>query len=162
MKRSSSFPIIISVVLLTAASALCAAQSSYTVTDLGVPNSSNGYSVARGINATGEVTGASGTLNSNLSDVITWSNGVMTSLGTLGGNTGVGNSINALGQVASYSTSSAGTYRAFLATNGVLADIGDLGGGSAVAYGLNDSGQVVGSAVTSDESNDLFFSITMD
>ena len=141
--------------LLTAASSLCPAQTSYTITDLGTL-SSKGYSVARAVNATAEVTGSSGATNSNSSDVFLYSNGAMTNVGTFGGSSGIGNGINATGQIAGYSQNSTGTYRAFLASNGKMTDIGDLGGGSAVAYAINDVGQVVGSAVTANGENHPF------
>jgi probable HAF family extracellular repeat protein len=153
MKPPSSLLIFSCFLLFSAA--FCAAQTSYTFTDLGVINS-NGYSVARAVNATAEVTGAAGLNNSNSSEAFLYSNGTMTGLGTLGGPSGIGNGINASGQIAGYSQNSSGTYRAFLATGGKLTDIGDLGGGSAVAYAINDLGQVVGSAVTSDGSNHPF------
>lgn len=140
---------------LGAASSICAAQISYTITDLGVL-SSNGYSIARAVNATGEVTGAAGNSNTNLSDAMLYADGTMTSLGTLGGTSGIGNGINASGQVAGYSTNSAGTYRAFLSSGGTMTDIGDLGGGSATAYAINDRGVVVGSAVTANGENHPF------
>lgn len=143
------------ILFLTAASSVGSAQTSYSITDLGTLNS-NGYSVARSVNATAEVTGAAGSNNSNLSAIFFYSNGTMTSLGTLGGTSGIGNGINASGQVAGYSQNAAGTYRAFLSNGGALTDIGDLGGGSAVAYGINDVGQVVGSAVTANGENHPF------
>lgn len=141
--------------LLSAASSICAAQTSYTITDLGTLTS-NGYSVAHAVNSTAEVTGAAGANNSNLSDVFLYSGGAMTSLGTLGGTSGIGNGINASAQVAGYSQNSSGTYRAFLSSGSTLTDIGDLGGGSATAYALNDLGWVVGSAVTAKGENHPF------
>jgi len=142
-------------ILFLATSSLCIAQTSYTATDLGVL-SSNGYSVAQGVNLTGAVTGAAGISNSNSSQVFVYDNGTMTGLGTLGGTSGIGNAINSSGDVAGYSQNSSGAYRAFLASGSTLTDIGDLGGGSAVAYGINDVGQVVGSAVTADGENHPF------
>ena len=156
----ASFPRFVFVVLatITALSSLCAAQT-YTVTDLGAL-SGDDYSVARGINATGQIAGAVGSDKNNTSDVFLYSAGEMSSLGTLGGNVGIGNAINSSGQIAGYSTNASKTYRAFLSSGGTiggtLTDIGDLGGGSAVAYGLNDAGQIVGSAVTTDGSNHPF------
>lgn len=125
----------------------------YAVTDLGTL-SSNGYSVAKAVNLSGEVTGAAG--SGAISDVFLYSNEAMSNLGTLGGASGIGNGINSFGKVAGYSQNSLGTYRAFVASNGKMTDIGDLGGGSAVAYAINDIGQVVGSAVTSDGENHPF------
>src|SRR5277367_1983209 len=125
MKARASLSNFVCILCLTAWSSLCAGQSSYTVTDLGTLGS-NGYSAARAINATAEVTGAAGTTNSNLSDIFLYSDGAMTSLGTLGGTSGIGNGINASGQVAGYSQNSVGTYRAFLSSGSTLTDIGDL------------------------------------
>ncbi len=141
-------------ILLLAASSLCTAQT-YTVVDLGTLPGNN-YSVARSVNATAEVTGAFGSDRNNTSGIFLYSAGDMTSLGTLGGTSGIGNGINASSQIAGYSTGSDGTYHAFLATSGTLTNIGDLGGGSAVAYGINDAGQVVGSAVTAQGANHPF------
>jgi probable HAF family extracellular repeat protein len=154
MNRSASFSRFGFVVLLMFGASLCSAQT-YTVTNLGTLSGDN-YSVARGINATGEVAGAVGSDRNNTSDVSLYSAGAWTSLGTLGGTSGIGNAINASGQVAGYSTNAAKTYRAFISSGDTLIDIGDLGGGSAVAYGINNSGQVVGSAVTTSGSNHPF------
>jgi len=153
MKASSSLSTFICITLLTAASSLCSAQTSYTITDLGTL-SSHGFSWAHGINATGEVTGASS--GGGGSEVFLDSNGTLTGLGTLGGSSGVGNGINTSGQVAGYSQNSSQAYRAFVSNGSTLLDLGDLGGGSAVAYALNDSGQVVGSAVTANGENHPF------
>jgi probable HAF family extracellular repeat protein len=155
MKAPSSLFTLVCILFLSASASLCSAQSSYTITDLGTL-SGNGYSAARAVNATAEVTGAAGNNNSNLSDIFFYSGGTMTNLGTLGGPSGIGNGINASGQVAGYSQNASQTYRAFLSSGSTLTDIGDLGGGSAVAYALNDTGQVVGSAVTAKGENHPF------
>ena len=155
MRALAPISIFLCAVLIAAVSTLCSAQTSYSIKDLGTINT-NGYSVARSVNLTGEVTGAAGSTNTNLSDVFLYSNGAMTSLGTLGGSSGIGNGINGSGQVAGYSTNSKGTYRAFLSSGNTLTDIGDLGGGSAVAYAINDLGQVVGSAVAKNGENHPF------
>src|SRR5579863_5816026 len=154
MSRLAKLSTVISILWLSTA-ALGSAQTSYSITDLGTINT-NGYSNARAVNATGEVTGSAGTNNSNLSEAFLYGDGNMSSLGTLGGNSGIGNGINSAGQVAGYSQNSIGIYRAFTTNGSSLVDIGDLGGGSAVAYAINDFGQVVGSAVTADGSNHPF------
>jgi probable HAF family extracellular repeat protein len=153
MKACGALSSFACVLFLIAASSLGTAQTSYTITDLGTLRG-NGYSVARGVNSTAEVTGAAGA--GAVSEVFFYSNGSMTNLGTLGGASGIGNAINASGQVAGYSQDAGGTYRAFLSSGSNLLDIGDLGGGSAVAYGINDLGQVVGSAVTAKGENHPF------
>jgi probable HAF family extracellular repeat protein len=155
MKRLAGLPAFVCGMCMTAASTLCAAQSSYSVTDLGTLNT-NGYSMAVAVNVGGEATGLAGTTNSATSEVFLYSKGKMTNLGTLGGTSGIGNAINGIGQVAGYSQNSKGNYRAFVTSGSKMVDIGDLGGGTAVAYGINDVGQVVGSAVTPDGSNHPF------
>ena len=155
MRRLAGLPAFVFGVCMTAASTVCAAQSSYSVTDLGVLNT-NGYSMAVAVNVGGEVTGLAGTTNSISSEAFLYSKGKMTNLGTLGGTSGIGNAINGFGQVAGYSQNSKGTYHAFITSGSKMVDIGDLGGGTAVAYGINDVGQVVGSAVTPDGSNHPF------
>jgi probable HAF family extracellular repeat protein len=141
--------------LLTVAASFCFAQT-YTMIDLGTARG-DGFTVPRAVNASAQVTGAAGPGgNSGDSHVFIYRNGTFTNLGTLGGNSGIGNGINASGQVAGYSTNAQGTDRAFISNGDSLIDIGDLGGGSAVAYALNDAGQVVGSAVTKDGSNHPF------
>ena len=99
-----------------AASTFSLAQSSYSVTDLG-SLSSNGYTVANGVNATGQVTGASGSTRTNTSDVILYSDGTLTNLGTLGGTSGLGLGINRLGQVAGIAKFH-GAYRGFFTSGG--------------------------------------------
>ncbi len=107
LSMTTSSMLRIAVLLSLAVSSLCAAQT-YTVTDLGTfPG--GGYSVARGINATGQITGAAGSSNSPNSSVFVYRNGALTNLGTLGGTSGIGNGINASGQVAGYSQNGSGT-----------------------------------------------------
>jgi len=140
--------------LLIATASFCLAQT-YTMVDLGAP-AGDGFFTPRAINAAAQVTGSAGPSNGQSSDVVIYSNGTFINLGTLGGNSGIGNGINTSGQVAGYSTNAAGTYCAFISNGDSLIDIGDRGGGSAVAYAINDSAQVVGSAVTADGSNHPF------
>jgi probable HAF family extracellular repeat protein len=84
VKTHASVATMVCLLLLATASPLCAAQTSYTITDLGTL-SSNGFSEARAINATAEVTGLASEDNNLINDVFVYSDGVMSSLGTLGG-----------------------------------------------------------------------------
>jgi probable HAF family extracellular repeat protein len=138
--------------ILIASVTFCFAQS-YTMTDIGVPSGDN-FAVPRGINAAAQITGAVG--SNSTSAVFLYGENGFTVLGTLGGDSGIGNGINSSGQVAGYSTEADGTYRAFISEGNTLVDIGDLGGGTAVAYAINDSGAAVGSSVTSNGSNHPF------
>jgi len=152
--RTSSLRLLLSLMLAITAPAFCATHT-YTMIDLGVP-AGDGFAVPRAINVSAQITGAAGPVDGEYSDVFVYGSGTFTNLGTLGGNSGIGNGINASGQVAGYSTNASGAYRAFISNGDSLIDIGDLGGGSAVAYALNDGGQVVGSSVTEDGSNHPF------
>jgi probable HAF family extracellular repeat protein len=154
MKSSSLIRFAWLLLFATAASS-CFAQT-YSMIDIGAP-AGDTFAVPRAINASGQITGAAGPGgDSGNSGVFIYGNGKFAYLGTLGGDSGVGNAINSSAQVAGYSTDYAGTYRAFISKGKSLVDIGDLGGGSAVAYGINDAGAVVGSSVTADGSNHPF------
>ena len=128
----------------------------YTVTDLGTL-SGGSLSAASGINAIGQVVGASYT-SSGLYHAFLYSNGAMTDLGTLGGTwSGVGD-INASGQVVGGAVTNGGDYHAFLYSNATMADLNTLAsnlGGWILngAGGINASGQVCGvmSSVIDDE-----------
>jgi probable HAF family extracellular repeat protein len=148
-----AFGLLRSSLLLLLAPASAGFAQNYTIVDIGTPP---GYTFAtpRAINSSGWIAGATG--SGATSSVFIYHNGKFTILGTLGGNSGIGNGINASGQVAGYSTNAAGTYRAFISKGDKLIDIGDLGGGSAVAYAINDKGEVVGSSVNAYGSNDPF------
>lgn len=81
--------------LVLAASALCVAQT-YSLTDLGTISGMD-YSVGRAINASAQTTGASGLDESNIAHVFVNTDGSFEDLGTLGGESGIGNGINASG-----------------------------------------------------------------
>lgn len=98
------------------------------------------YTVATGINNSGQVTGDSGTpLGEGRAFV--YSNGVMTDLGTLSGDSSIGYAINNAGQVTGMSNRVA-----FVSSNGVMSEVANAGefGSFAVGRDINDSGQVTG------------------
>lgn len=124
--------------------ALPAAAQRYSIVDLGA------FSTATGINGNGTITGS---LHSN---AFAYSAGTMINLGTLGGKSSEGESINTAGAVAGYSTLADGTYRAFLYSHGRMVSLGTLGSNYSAAYALNDAGQVVGSSMTAKNLSHAF------
>jgi probable HAF family extracellular repeat protein len=79
-----------------------------------------------------------------------WEKGVMTDLGTLGGDVSAAYGINPAGRVAaqSYTGGDRSTTHAFLWDNGVATDLGTLGGSFSEATGINPASQVVGQSYT--------------
>jgi probable HAF family extracellular repeat protein len=121
----------------------------YHITDLGTLGgvSSSGL----GINASGQVTGSSGTAGEAESHAFVWTptlpngvSGTMHDIGTLGGTQGQGSSINAHGQVTGISlTKGDAAYHAFL-FDGTMHDLGSSAERSSEGNGINDRGQIVG------------------
>lgn len=102
---------------------------------------------AASINESGQVTGST-FLDTN---AFIWQDGVMTKLGTLGGDESYGEGINDTGQVIGSAQLNSHTKHAFLWDNGTMSDLGVLTGGSnpdgqndSYAEAINATGQVVG------------------
>ncbi len=130
------------------------------MTDLGALPGGN-WTHASGINATGQVTGASTTTDA-IHAFITGPNGVgMTDLGALPGrNYSYANGINAAGQVVGWSntTQNGWSAHAFITgPNGVgMTELGSPGGGISQAYGINDAGQAIGYFVSATGARTAF------
>ena len=135
--RNMTLPL--SLVLAALASASLPVQAQYTAYDLG-------FGDAYAINSSGTVVGFSGTMETHRA--FSYSGGVMTDLGTLGGGNSVACSINNFGVVAGRSDISSGSWRGFSYSGGQMADLGVLSSGYSDAYGINDSGTIVGSVWT--------------
>jgi len=76
-----------------------------------------------------------------------WQSGALTDLGTLGGTTSNGASINRDGVVAGWASRADGVLRAAFWSSGSAVDLGSLGGGFSAcsfAYGINAGGIIVG------------------
>ncbi len=151
-----------------------------TMVDLGTLGGSD--SVANAINSSGVVTGSSdvvttvnnggnntqqghghgqGSGSSNWTTetnthAFLYADGVMTDLGTLGGDNSYGIDINDSGQVVGYSDVSNTEQHAFLYDGGTMIDLGTLGGSTSQALGINESGTVVGWSTDSSGSSTAF------
>ena len=150
MKTNTFLPRLI---LAASAAALCvltvvparihASPPQFSITDLGTlgGGSSEGY----GINASGQVAGASLNTGNPYNQAGRWTGVTPAELGTLGGSTGQGNGINADGQVAGWSTL-AGSFaqQAVLWTGAAPTALGTLGGSTSEGHGINASGQIAG------------------
>jgi probable HAF family extracellular repeat protein len=116
----------------------------YTAVDLGTL--AGGFrTYALGINSAGQVVGAS-TLPIGETHAFIWDRGVMTDLGTLGGDFSEAHGINERGGVVGVSTTAVGESRAFLWEKGVMTDLGTVSERSSVALAINSRGQIVGGA----------------
>jgi probable HAF family extracellular repeat protein len=100
------------------------------------------YSLATGIDNLGRVVGQFGAPNSK---AFRWVEGVVRSLGTLGGTTSSASAISA-GKIVGWSYNASGNPRGFLWQGGVMTNLGTLGGDWSTAEGINTLGQVVGYA----------------
>src|SRR5437667_90547 len=121
----------------------------YTITDLGTLGGNGNYSVAYCINGSGQVSGASSAPSNQMSDpAFLYSNGQMTDIGTLGGDTSNAYGINNLGVIAGYSYNASGNFLGFIYQNGTMTPIGTLGGSWSIAYAINDQNQIAGQAYT--------------
>jgi probable HAF family extracellular repeat protein len=122
--------------LLSAFASLAAEQITYTITGLGGLSATE-FAKVSSINDSGQIAGTSA------NHAFLWENGVMTDLGTLGGNLSAANAINDRGQVAGESNTASGEMHAFLWEHGVMTDLGTAGETSS-AHGINNRGEIVG------------------
>ena len=127
----------------------------YSITDLGT-FSGGTYSIAYGINNSGQVVGDSVNSNST-SRAFLYSDGTITDLGSLPDDSAVlAYGINNSAQVVGRSTNLQGRDSAFLYSNGTMQNLGTLGGNSTTATSINNSGQMVGYSLIDDSRTRAF------
>jgi probable HAF family extracellular repeat protein len=129
--------------------AIVLAVPTYTLTDLGTLGGT--FSIANGINASGQVVGTAYTSGDTAQHAFLYSgSGPMQDLGTFGGTFSQANGINNSGQVVGFADISGGTRHAFLFSGiGPMQDLNDLIAPTSGwilngAQGVNDLGQIVG------------------
>jgi probable HAF family extracellular repeat protein len=130
---------------------------SYSIIDLGtLPGFAS--SSASAVNESGQVAGTSTPSGpSGYNHAFFWQNGVMSDLGTLGGNNSVAADINNAGQIVGSAAPAGVTFHhAVLWQNGVINDLGTLGGDRSNARAINNGGQIVGySRIANVDPNDF-------
>jgi len=147
VKALSAVAALISGLIVCPASSMAAG---YVVKDLG--SLGGAWSVAMGINASGQVVGSS-YMPGNVQEhaFITGANGQgMRDLGTLGGQSSYASAVNDSGQAVGSYYGQGNPGRAFITdANGQgMRDLGTLGGSVSYAHAINASGQVVGDSKT--------------
>jgi probable HAF family extracellular repeat protein len=116
-----------------------------SVIRLDLSHPSDSYGIA--LNDSGDVVGYIGGSASFIIHPFYYHNGVLTDLGTFGGNSGGAWGINDAGQVVGYANRNPivrDLPHAFLWQAGVMKDLGTLGGSFSEALSINQAGQIVG------------------
>ena len=154
--RGASLGLIVAVASAPSASA----ATSYTVTDIGLPDDSSDPSSvqAMGLNDLGEVTGSYTNADGH-QHAFLYTHGVVQDLGTLGGSYSVGIAVNDSSEVTGSSRPSdaSGDEHAFLHNGVFMDDLGTLGGAISQGRGINASGEITGEADVSATARHAFW-----
>jgi probable HAF family extracellular repeat protein len=132
-----------------------AAAGRYTVVE--IPSLGGPYTEPRSVNNRGQVTGFSDVDANGASHAFLYADGRITDLGTLGGRESYANAINASGEIAGTSETSAGFEHAFVYRMGAMQDLGTLGGFNSSGSDIDDYGRIVGTSEDRDGFNRAWF-----
>jgi probable HAF family extracellular repeat protein len=145
----------------TARSQVSAPPTRFRAVDLGLPEA-DGVAVTA-LNRRGQITAYTWTYSAETQTYTyrcwLYDNGVLTNLGSLGGQICVPTALNDSGQVAGHATTPDGHEHPFIYSGGLMKDIGLLtadADGVGFAYGINSSGAVVGQSGSPAEGNHAF------
>src|SRR5262249_39748291 len=116
--------------VLAASGPIAAAQTIYSITDLGASDSLGFYSVANGINRAGQVVGYAPLPGGVYPKAFLSAGGAVTILPTFGGDYGYANGIapSLPTRVVGQASTADQQFHGFLYAGGVLTDLGTLGG----------------------------------
>ncbi len=125
----------------------------YAITNVGTLVGATQIEV-RDMNNAGEIVGWG--LSNNTYQGFLYANGVLLSLGSLGGQGCMAHGINDAGQVVGSAATAAGEEHAFFYFASQMIDLGTLGGTQSRAVAINSSGLITGFSATADGSCHLF------
>ncbi|HEX7861585.1 MAG TPA: hypothetical protein VF773_14715 [Verrucomicrobiae bacterium] len=122
----------------------------FDIYPLGTLTGEKGQAKARGINNLNVAVGDSLNAAGKLRAVRFETNGTVTDLGTLGGDSSSAVAINDQGVIAGDSMNPAGMNRGFiLDASGIMRDLGTLGGDETFVTGINNRGEIIGQSFVS-------------
>ncbi len=112
------------------------------------------------VNAGGQIVGGH-YLSDTAWNAISYTNGAITDLGTLGGSKSWAYGVNGAGQIVGDSTTASGADHAYIYSNGTMTDLNSLidpnsGWTLEQAFAINDSGQIVGWGYNANGQADAF------
>lgn len=154
--RPAGFPLslaALSILGCLAAVGRPAAADCYAITPVGTLVGASDIEV-RDMNNAGEIVGWA--MINNVYQGFRYANGIMFSLGSLGGQGCMAHGINDAGQVVGSAATAAGYEHAFLYTGGQMIDLGTLGGDKSAACAINNTGLIAGFSAATDGSCHLF------
>lgn len=149
-------------ILVLLSSTLASAEIRYSITDLGILDGTL-ESEGMNINETGQIIGWSfmgytqDFPRNSIFQGFYYDHGVMTNMGTFGGNFSYAYGLNNQGQAVGSADDANGNFQAFLYQNGQKTALGTMDLDMSEAHGINNSGMIVGTAWNSDSTRAFIY-----